>query len=135
MVCIMILLNQQSIYRRKGNLLWFSGISKEIQIISIKALVHIFVNELDNQYIMCIQFQFKDWTWPTLLFILKYEIDKTMIAFEFSLIELLSILNFTKSWALMKMINLSRLFYIPNQYLIQIYLLSEPKKSVMWVYY
>lgn len=41
------------------------------------------------------------------------EIDKTMIAFEFSLIELLSILNFTKSWALMKMINLSRLFYIP----------------------
>lgn len=59
------------------------------------------------------------------------EIYKTMIAFEFSLIELLSILNFTKSWALMKMINLSRLFYIPNQYLIQIYLLSEPKKSVM----
>lgn len=59
------------------------------------------------------------------------EIDKTMIAFEFSLIELLSILNFTKSWALMKMINLSRLFCIPNQYLIQIYLLSEPKKSVM----
>lgn len=59
------------------------------------------------------------------------EIDKTMIAFEFSLIELLSILNFTKSWALMKMINLSRLFCIPNQYLIQIYLLSESKKSVM----
>lgn len=42
----------------------------------------------------------------------KDEIDKIMIVFEFFLIELFSILNFIKFWVFMKMINLSRLFYI-----------------------
>lgn len=50
MVCIMIVWNQQSIYQRKGKLLWFNDITKEIQI-SIKALVHVFVNELENQWV------------------------------------------------------------------------------------
>lgn len=54
------------------------------------------------------------------------EIDKTMIAFEFS--DRVSVLSVTKSWALIKRINFSRLFYIPNQYLMKIDLFLKQKK-------